>query len=248
MNENENDNMNMNDIIKTSLPLSPSAMVKFFKDKDQLFLIDYDESIKNLTPKSMLIYLSNLQISCEFTNMSIEFIEEYIYLKDVCNIPMLDIFLADCIHYLKYSEPFVNSELFEQYGTDIIGKHTEILTHYLEIFDSSTLFLFSGIDDITITNDNNVKYDKPIGFCFLNLYKIPDFLIVLLKEIKPIEEQTYFENYFDNSNYMFKGQNLFGYFSNDNNLFFKYSMLVQNVIFEPNDDDLGQLVKIHEQL
>lgn len=245
---NENEDKNMNDIIKTSLPLSPSTMVKFFKDKDQLFLIDYNESVKNLTPKSMLIYLSNLQITCEFTDISIEFIEEYIYLKDVCNIPMLDIFLADCIHYIKYNEPFVNSELFVQYGPSIIEKHIEILSHYLEIFDSSTLFLFSDINEIDVSNENNITYDKPIGFCFLNLYKIPDFLIVLLKEIKPIEEQTYFENYFDNENYMFKGQNLFGYFANDNNLFFKYSMLVQNVIFEPNKLDLDQLVNIHKQL
>lgn len=240
----------MIDQIKTTLPLSPDIMVEFFKNKDRQFLIDYDKTIENMSPKSILIYLSNLQIHCEFTNIDENLISEYLFLRDRCNIMELDIFLANCLHYMKYESAYMDNDLFDKYGKIIIETHNNILTHYKNILDSSTLFLFLSADELIDEKDIPAPetYQDNIGFCFLNLYKIPDFLITFLNTILPISEQHNFSEYFDNDNYMFKGQNLFGYFSHEDNLFFKYAMILQSVIFEKNEENTEKLIKIHEQL
>lgn len=212
----------MTEHVKTILPLSPLDMVEFFKDKEKIFIIDYDESKKEMSPKSILIYLSNLQINCEFTSIDNELVTEYLYLKDLCNVPELDLFIANLVYTLKYGVPFIDTQSFEDFGKEVLDANIEVITFYKELMDSSSKYILSKNFEELKENGPKIEYPDPLGFCFLNLYKIPDFLIAFLEDIKPLEDQVYFGEYFNDDNHIFKGKNLFAYFSNPDNLFYKY--------------------------
>jgi len=245
----------MTELVKTILPLSPLDMVEFFKDKEKIFLIDYVESKKEMSAKSILIYLSNLQINCEFDSIDAELVTEYLYLKDLCNTPELDVFVANLVYFDKYNEPYLDTQSFADFGVEVLKENAEVINFYKRIMESSTLYILSKNFEELKENESEEQYPTRSGFCFLNLYKIPDFLIMFLADIKPLEDQIYFDEYFDNDNYIFKGKNLFEYFAHDDNLFYKYLVnlsRVQDFIkgdeSEESLDGLNKMVDIYTAL
>ena len=106
--------------------------------------------------------------------------------------------------------------------------------------------------DESLINDSksDTKLPDNIGFCFLKLYEIPDFLLTFLKEIKPLSEQLYFDRYFNNDNYVFKGKNLFSYFVHENNLFYKLMLNISRITnMDDNEeslDSVNRLVSIYD--
>lgn len=235
---------------KTVLPLNPTDMVEFFKDKNKEFLIDYKKSKEVMSPKSILVYLSNLQIKCEFDEIDGELVEAYLFIKDLCNVPVLDLFVANLIYFNKYNIPFIDTETFASFGEEVLASNKEIVDFYTEVMESSSLFILSK----RFPELKGVKGELPnkIGFCFLNLYKIPDFLLAFSETMKPLDEQVMFDEIFDNDNYLFKGKNVFSYFVNDNNLFYQYlenltrMMNLSEEVNEENVDALNRMVEIHD--
>jgi len=238
---------------KTVLPLTPLDMIEFFKNKDKIFIIDYEKSKETMSPKSILIYLSNLQITCDFDSVDAELVSEYLYLKDLCNIEELDLFVANLCYFNKYGKPFYDTKSFSECGKEVLEKNYEIINFFGQLFESSSLFMLSKEFPEYEQNEEGDIPDK-VGFCFLNLYKIPDFLVAYLEKMKPLENQLYFSEFFDDDNYMFKGQNLFSYFAIQDNMFYQYLVNLRRLmnlkehVSEENIDALDRLTDVYDIL
>lgn len=236
--------MHNNNFIETTLPLSPDNMVAFFNDKSQEFMIDYEETRKVMTPKSMLIYLSNLQVVTSFDKADVDIFIEYLYVKDLCNIPEFEMVLADLLYYNKYSKPLYNTRLFEEYREVILADHAYIINFYCELIDSIPLYMFVASEkhkDVLVRKTPIESY----GLSFLNLFKIPDFLLLYFERIKPLSEQVFFEDIFEVDNYMFKGKNLFYYIANKDNAFFSFmeqmSQMLSIDVNNPSEESINAL-------
>jgi len=238
---------------KTVLPLSPLDMIDFFKEKDRVFVIDYEQSKKTMTPKSILIYLSNLQITCDFDTIDAELVSEYLYLKDLCNIEELDLFVANLCYFRKYGKPFYDTKSFAECGVEVLENNQEIITFFCQLFESSSLFLLSKEFTDYEQNEEGEMPEK-VGFCFLNLYNIPDFLVAYLETMKPLEDQLYFSDYFNDDNYNFKGRNLFSFFATKDNMFYQYLVNLRRLldlkdnVNEENVDALDRLTDVYDIL
>jgi len=239
---------------KIVLPLSPKQMVEFFKNKKKIYYIDYKKTKQDMSAKSMLVYLGNLQIICEFDYIDCDLIKAYLSLKDVTNVLDLNYFLANVLYYNKYKKQFVQFDDFVKIFEELIKTHQDIINHYCEILDSSLLFMLSNSIPELINDDNTYEgIHEQFGFAFLKLYSIPDFLLVYLEKAPPLNEQIFFDMYFDNKNFMFNGTNLFSHFAIQDNAYFQLIVNVSRVndlmhgaeMTEDGQDAIDRLRIIH---
>ena len=204
--------------VKTvTLPLSPTDMVEFFKDKDQGYEIDVDASLEKMNERAMLLYLSNLGIKCAFTKVSGAMMYEYMLMKDFVEAPMLTAIHANILYFLKYGEiayPGILENFDKEAMMDFIEDNQELVIEQAMFLDSFLLYAETRKEDSNL----DLRQDKvddnlhdEFGFSLLKLLSYEDFMIIWSAAIPPLEEQTYYSKYFDD--YMFKGQNLFFYAS-----------------------------------
>ena len=201
-------------IIETTAPITIENLKLFFENKETKYLIDYEKSI--LKEEKLLVYLSNLEIPCDIKFSNVESFDELlkIYLKSsvIVKIPSLEFGLIDLL--LQYNE--INTMV----DVEFIKEIEEDLAIWSNKLKSLSLYNVYTINDESMQNwvkqfpEDDTTETKGINFVSLlsnsELYRI--FEKVNQSELK------YYSSYFEK--YMFKGQNLFSFWANENNPMF----------------------------
>ena len=92
-------------VSNTVLPLSPTDMVEFFKNKDVEYTIDYEASLKNLnSPKFLLMYIANLGLKCNIDTVTTELMVDYMQLKEFADILNFKLTHANILYLAKFGE------------------------------------------------------------------------------------------------------------------------------------------------
>lgn len=214
--------------INTVAPIAIDQIKEYFKDKNTLFIIDYNES--KLQDKVFLTYLSNLDIPCDinFDNTPREkvfqLLASYVDIKNICNIPVLNVMIAEIIlksigvnSNIIFSKEYFTSEEIRTF----IDNNKDKLIKWIDFIDSSMVFLLYTYKDLNeklkveetfpVIDDHNY-----VGLNVVNLFKIPGFLELYFSSTKPVN-MVYFKQQFET--YMFKGKAFFEYYNNDVNVF-----------------------------
>ena len=75
-------------MIETIVPIELKNLKKYFEDKTEIYLIDYEKS--KLKGAQFLTYLSNLDVPCDLSNYDDELLKEYFESSMLVNIPLLE--------------------------------------------------------------------------------------------------------------------------------------------------------------
>ena len=207
---------------RITLPFSPQDMVEFFKDKSSFYEVDFDETLKVMNEKSMLMYLSNLNIACTFTSINKTLVYEYITAKELPNIEILKHIHCNLLHLVKYGNMLYDvcfGVFNAQDHLDFVIDNEETLVEQTMVMDSITLYIItrgieiaddddrplSAIQDLTTNIDNTIH--ECIGHTLFLLIAFDDFPIMFSCTVPALSDQVYYSRYFDE--YMFSGSNLF---------------------------------------
>jgi len=212
---------------KIVLPLTPTDMVEFFKDKNQAYLIDYHASLANLSnPKFLLMYIANLGLNCNIDVITHELMDEYMRLKEFSEVQNLKITHANILGLAKHGDMFYTDHphLWSiDECIDFATQHHSLLIPQMAFVNSIPLYMltklgagegeeFGPLHDTLITTVTDEQFDE-IGYSVVKLFTIKDFLMAYLCTNIPLSDQIYYTRYFDE--YMFNGGNIFSYVFND---------------------------------
>lgn len=197
-----------------TLPLSPTDMVDFFQDKEQLHVVQLAETLESMNERSMLLYLANLGIHCSFTEITPELMSEFIVLKEMVNSPDLMGVHANILGYIKYEEilyPELEPVFTVEQTIDFAQSHVDTLAEQLVFLDSFMLYVLTRSDEMTQEDAGEVDEElhDSISMSLIALLNFEDFMITYSQTVPELSEQTYYTRYFDE--YMFRGKNMFDY-------------------------------------
>lgn len=200
--------------IETTVPISIEKLKIYFNDKDTKFLIDYDNS--TLKDEKFLTYISNLDIPCDikfdFTNENHrELLKNYFHTFNIVDLNSLAIAALDiCLTY--------NSKLENEY-TEFIESNKDIVASWVNILQSMVLFNFHSIQSEKFKEYLSTfpkKQSPNTGLNFVNILKLENMNSIF--DVLDTSELFIYDDYFNS--YMFKGKNLYHYWSNENNPMF----------------------------
>lgn len=221
---------------KTVLPLSPTDMVAFFKNKDAEFTIDYEASLANLSnPKFLLMYIANLGLKCNIDTITPKLMKEYMQLKEFADILNLKLTHANILYLAKFGEMLFTDNEYLWSMDDCIEfakNHNSLLLNQMAFLNSIPLYVLTKLNategeqhgpykDLLVRTVSDEKFDD-IGYSTVQLFTVSSFLLRYLHANVPLEDQIYYTQYFDE--YMFNGSNIFAYIMNDKN---EYACLCQ---------------------
>ncbi len=201
-------------IIETKAPLELDQLKEYFTDKNIFYLIDYEQS--DIKGEMLLTYLSNLEIPCdlqikEYDNC-MTLLSTYLSFKQILSVPFLEQKTIDVL--LQYKG------IIEISDHEFIETHADILQVWVEKLDSLSIF------NMWIVNEESFKdfaeqfphddKDSIEGINFVSLLKHEEFYIYY--NIVDKTNLKFYERYFED--YMFKGNNLYSYWANENNPMF----------------------------
>lgn len=214
--------------IDTIAPIPIDSIKEYFKDKNLMFLIDYENS--KLENKVFLTYLSNLDIPCDLKLESLSkekklaLLEAYLDIKNISNVPALNVMMAQVILHMIGSDPttlFQTLHLTPEECNEFIEKNRSTIERWLVFLDSTMVFLIYSYKDLNekikaeesfpVIDDENF-----VGLNVINLLKVPAFLELYFAADKPVA-LFYFKQHFET--YMFKGKAFFEYYNNTSNEF-----------------------------
>ena len=205
-------------IIETTVPISIENLKKYFTDKEISYAIDYQGS--SLKGKKFLTYLSNLDLPTDIKNPDLELVKEYLHSISLLNISSLENIVIDILFEFKNISKENKYKNFIDENKDIISKWREKLES-LSIFN-----LYS------VNSDEFKDYAKSFpkddtnsldGINFVSLLKHERFYLFFKNINNDIVK--FYTRYFED--YMFRGKNLFSYWSNENNPMF---LLTWNIV------------------
>lgn len=203
--------------VKTIAPISIDNLKKYFVDTNTFFIIDYKNS--SLQGNKLLTYLSNLDIPADidFTDCTDDefftIAQDYFNSQIICQSPFLE---KMAIAVLKEKTGISNTVFFK----DFIESNNDILDQWLSKIYSLPLFNMYTIDDPEfqkfVTDHETDTTNSLIGVNFVSLLKHQEFyeLYQTIDSSRVKFYKTYFEEY------MFKGNNLYSYWANENNPMF----------------------------
>jgi hypothetical protein len=202
--------------IETIVPISIENLKKWFTDKETVYIIDYENS--TLKGKQFLTYLSNLDLPSDVKNPNFELIKEYLNCTSIINVDSLENIVINIL--LQYKE-LVKENNYK----DFIKENEEIISKWCDRLDSLILFnmyiikekQFSDyVKDFPIDNSTDL-----IGINFVSLLKHERFYLFYNKIKNNIK---FYEHYFND--YMFRGFNLYSFWSNSNNPLFLLTIAI----------------------
>lgn len=211
MDQEEEDKMK---VIETTVPISIENLKIYFNDKETKFLIDYDNS--QLKNEKFLIYLSNLDLPCDVKfdiekEEHMELLRHFFLTKNIVNIHSLEVAaLYVCLDH-KYKN--------ERFTKNFIDKNKDVIENWISLLESLSLYNFYCVESKKFKEfvQSHPKGDSTnVGLNFVNLLKYEDFGLIFDNTKK--ESLKYYEEIFND--YMFKGKNLYYYWSNENNILF----------------------------
>jgi hypothetical protein len=197
-------------VIETIAPIAIDDLKKYFTDKTTFYRIDYENS--SLKGTKLLTYLSNLDLPSDVQFKDMELVKDYLHFPVLCNIPSLEAKVIDLL--LEYKG------IIEGDNKQFIEDNIEIVEKWVTKLDSLTLFNMYTVKSEEFKQfvesfplDETSELD---GVNFLSLLKHKDFYLFYNKVDK--SKLKFYKTYF--TEYMFKGANLFKYWTNENNPLF----------------------------
>lgn len=199
-------------IIKTKAPIGIEELKIYFQDKDTFYHIDYKES--ELKGEKLLTYLSNLELPCDliFSDAAdqLELLKEYFHFNHVLSVQSLELRAIDILFQYK--------GILEIRDQDFIEANKDIIAEWTSKLDSLTLYNMWMIDDEEFKDfvkshpENETASMGGINFVSLLKHEIFYSFYNMIGEVQ------FYSTYFNE--YMFKGNNLYYYWANENNPMF----------------------------
>jgi len=227
-------------IIETTTPISIENLKEYFADNDVCFLIDYENS--TLRGNKLLTYLSNLEIPCDikFSNDDdlYELMLEYFNSQMLLNIDSLEKKALEILLQCKY-EPEIANERNEKF----IEENIQIVSKWISLIESLTVYNMFIIkkeetqDFVKIFPV--VENDDLRGINFVSLLK-HEIFYDLITTIDP-KNLLYYKEYFENN--VFKGKNLFEFWSNEKNILFLLTFGMMENIIKVDENGISEIVE-----
>lgn len=201
-------------IVETTAPISLNHLKLYFSDKTTRYTIDYENS--QLKDELLLTYLGNLELPCDLKIENKEslyhLLKHYFSFRQIVDIPYLEHKAIDILFQYK--------GLIETVDSDFINDNLEIISKWSKKLDSLTLYNMWIVEtgefkDFVKTFPEN-DTDAIEGVNFVSLLKYPHFYSYY--SIMNEANLEYYSVYFNE--YIFKGNNLYSYWANENNPLF----------------------------
>lgn len=201
-------------IVETTAPIDLQELKLFFSDKETFYMIHYEDS--TLQGAKLLTYLGNLEIPCDIGFTTQEGFDEmtkcYLEANFIVDIPILKERVTDILLQMKgmvelSEEEFINANL------DILKSWAKKLDS-LSLYNLYTINAESFKDYVTSFPEDDTK--DLTGINWVSLLNHERFFMFYGNVIE--EHKTYYKSYFNE--YMFKGNNLYSYWANENNPMF----------------------------
>ena len=198
-------------IVETKLPIPIEDLKKYFQDKETYFVVDLKNS--ELPNDKIFTYLSNLNVPCDIINPDFDLLKEYFNTKSLVDIPTLEKMAINVLFTFKGLQQVEEHKEF-------ISNNKEILSKWESVLDSLVLYNVYTLQ-LEETSAHVESYplddtDDITGINFLGLLKHEDFFYYFNGAKQ--ENVKFYKKYFND--YMFKGDNLFTYWANENNPMF----------------------------
>ena len=215
-------------IIQTSAPIKIEELKKYFEDKSTFFVINYTES--SIKAEKLLTYISNLDIPCDVKFNNDEELKEllraYFSSSFIVAIPSLEAAVISLLLQHKNINEVVDSSLLEEFQ-----EHLEKWTNKLE---SLALFNLYCIKEESfkewVVGHEEDSTSSLEGVNFISLLKNQEFYdFYQTTTTVPKYYSTYFNEY------LFKGQNLYAYWANENNPMFLLTYGIANGLVNPDN-------------
>lgn len=205
---------NMKNTIQTTAPIDIQDLKKYFENKETFFEINYTES--TIKAEKLLVYISNLDIPCDIkvnsSDETQEILKVYLESSFLVNLPSLE--------KITISLLLQNKGLVKVTDKELLDSLKPQLDNWTEKLDSLPLFNLYSIKDDTLKewaigeHEENDTTDLS-GVNFVSLLKYKDFYYFYQKmDSTP----KYYSKLFNE--YMFKGNNLYTFWANENNPMF----------------------------
>lgn len=201
-------------IVETTAPIKIEDLKKYFEDKTTFFFIDYAQS--TLKGEKLLVYIGNLNIPCDIKvsceEETIELLSAYLESSTLVNVPVLE--------HIVISLLLQRKEILEKINADMIAQFEPSLKRWTEKLESLSLYNMyiiqdEGIKQWVVESHEEDATDETKGINFVSLLKHEHFYSFF----ETFETQPkYYSTYFNKN--MFKGNNLYSYWANENNPMF----------------------------
>jgi hypothetical protein len=236
-----------NRFYQVTAPFSMDAMREFFLDKNKVFIVNYSKS--QLKGKSLLIYLSNLDIPCEIDfdetvnkEEKFEMLKAYIESRNLFSIPNFTKTWADLLLIYKqmpFSNAYKSNLLSEEEKIEFLNANIDLIKKSVEFCDSLALYALttntSYKEEFGEEIDEDIEQvDDPmfIGQNIVDMFYLKGFFELYFSQA-PQNEPKYFKRQFKEQ--MFRGRNLFHYFSNPNNTLMGLLIGISSEQIKPGD-------------
>lgn len=230
----------MKKIIETIAPISLENLKIYFQDKNVLYKINYSKS--ELKDEKLFVYLSNLDLPCDLVFDSFDEVfsalKSYLHFSHILDIPILEIMTISLLKQVK-------GLASDGWPSEFIEENKEIINEWIKKLDSLTIYNVYIIDSEEL-KDYAKSYKENTtstieGINFVSVLKYPEFYDFYSK----IDESNleYYSYYFNE--YVFKGDNLYKYWANENNPMFILTWGIASG--ELNVQDYIESIKIDER-
>ena len=218
-------------IRNVGVPLAIDQIKEFFENKSLFFLVDYSQS--KIKGNMFLTYLSNLDLPFEIILKDapkqevFDLIKTYMETRNQSTSDVLRLTVADILltHKGVDTENWLqNRVLTKEDAKEFISQNLELIKKWDTFLSSTMVFLiksFPALDEKLKVAEafQHIKDPNYIGSNVVQLFSIPGFL-ELFFAAKYDGQLFYFDAQFDEL--MFKGKNLFHYFSCEENVFYGF--------------------------
>lgn len=202
----------MSNVIETTVPIPVATLREIIGKEDVQLLVDLSNS--TVEPLQAMIYLSNLDLNVDATFADedrLKVLDAYLKLPTLLKCPSLETLVLELILYVKglITVDYIPKEWAEE--------RREVITKWVSLIDSLTIYIPSIVEDDEMKSVLETapvdETNDMIGVNFVHLFENPLFPLVF-EQINEGLIRNYVK-YFNE--YMYKGQNLFSYWSSPEN-------------------------------
>lgn len=202
-------------IIETTAPIAMDDLKQYFENKDETqYVIDYTNS--TLKDEKILTYLSNLDLPADLKVSSydeiVSLVKQYLRCNFIVNLPSLELATIDLLFQYKGLIQVQNQELLDELKED--------LDVWVERLDSLSLYNVYSINSEKmrewVESHPVAENEETVGINFVSLLKHPVFYEYYQKV--DTRNLKYYPKFFNE--YVFKGNNIYSYWANENNPMF----------------------------
>jgi hypothetical protein len=214
-------------VVNTIAPIKIEDLKKYFEDKNTTFVVDIESS--QLSESKLLTYFSNLDLPIDIssnnrTEKFYELLSAYFRHQLILNLPTIENAAIDVLLEFRSINNFGYDKFIEE--------NREIIQQWSDILDSMPLFNMYCIDSPEIKSwaENHPinEMSTSEGINFVSLLKHERFYEFY--KCHDASKAQFYKNYFTMN--MFKGSNLYSYWSNEFNPLFLLTFGIANSLFE----------------